>query len=145
MEREFFAQIATGGRMNKELDAAYKENPEPAIEQLIRMSKTLIMSLNVHGVANPKLLSLATNMQMGVLEYLSAKTKAEFKGRELALKEAAFQITCCERFLEWWKDEKAREIADSSATNAVKIAALRQTYFADVDALQKSGVVKLPD
>src|SRR4051812_10024379 len=46
MEREFFAQIATGGRMNKELDAAYKENPEPAIEQLIRMSKTLIMSLN---------------------------------------------------------------------------------------------------
>ena len=39
-------------------------------------------------------------------------------------------------------------IADSeleqTAPQSEKIAALRQTYFADVDALEKSGEVKLP-
>ena len=39
---------------------------------------------------------------------------------------------------------KAREIADSNAPRAEKIAALRQAYFADVDELEKSGKVVLP-
>jgi Protein of unknown function (DUF3486) len=34
---------------------------------------------------------------------------------------------------------------DNSLDNAAKIAALRKVYFADVDELEKSGEVKLPD
>src|SRR4051812_11156739 len=72
-EKDFFALVATGGRMNRELDAAYSMNPAPEIDQMMRVSKTLIMSLQVHGAANPKLLSLANSMQQTFLNYLSGK------------------------------------------------------------------------
>jgi hypothetical protein len=52
----FRPRSRAGGKMLKELDSAYAENPAPDIEQLIRVSKTLIMSLQVQGAANPKLL-----------------------------------------------------------------------------------------
>jgi len=87
LQERMFTSIATGGRMNRELDAAYAKNPAPAIEQLIRISKTLIMSLQVQGAADPKSLSLANAMQQTVLEYLSGKTKAELELRKLGLQE----------------------------------------------------------
>lgn len=145
MQKELFASIATGGRMNRELDAAYQENPDPDVAQLIRVTKTLTMSLQVRGVADPKLLGLANSMLQTVLNYLSGKTKAELEGRKLALSLEKFELECCTKFLAWFRDAKAREIAESNATNADKIARLRQTYFADVDELEKSGAVKLPE
>lgn len=145
LEGKLFEQIATGGRMNKELDAAYASNPAPDIEQLIRVSKTLIMSLQVQGAANPKLLALANSMQQTVLNYLSGRFKGELELKKLELAQERFQVECCEKFLAWFKDAKAKEIAESSLGNSEKIAALRQEYFKDVDALQQSGTVKLPD
>src|SRR5208282_3308710 len=67
LQSKLFTLIASGGRMNSELDAAFKANPEPDIEQLIRLTKTLVMSLQVQGQANPDLLSLANSMQQTVL------------------------------------------------------------------------------
>ena len=58
--------------------------------------------------------------------------------------EGKFQQATCEFFLQWFNDQKARDIANSTGSNAEKIAQLRQTYFKDVDALQQSGQVKLP-
>lgn len=55
-----------------------------------------------------------------------------------------FQRETCSLFLKWFEDEKARAIAASNAPNEEKIAALRREYFADVDALEKSGTVELP-
>lgn len=75
----------------------------------------------------------------------SAETKGRQKEEELALKKAKFARDTCSLFLKWFKDEKAREIADSNLSNAQKIAALRKTFFADVDALEKSGEVTLPE
>lgn len=39
---------------------------------------------------------------------------------------------------------KAEEMSQSGLSNAEKIASLRQIYFADVEALQRSGSVQLP-
>lgn len=64
--------------------------------------------------------------------------------KEFSLAEARFEVEVCERFLSWFREDRAREIAESTATNADKIAALRQAYFRDVDELEKSGEVKLP-
>jgi hypothetical protein len=96
-EKELFATIATGGRMNRELDAAFAKDPAPEIEQLIRVSKTLIMSLQVQGVANPKLLALANSMQETVLTYLSGRTKAELEARKLELSESKYRDQVAER------------------------------------------------
>jgi DNA-binding phage protein len=83
LEEAMFAQIASGGAMNRQLDSAFKENPAPDIERLIQVTKTLVMSLQVKGVADPRLLSLANAMQQTVLNYVSGRTKAELEARKL--------------------------------------------------------------
>lgn len=55
-----------------------------------------------------------------------------------------FRRETCEMFLKWFGDQKAREIAESNAPHEEKIKALRATYYADVDELEKSGGVVLP-
>lgn len=84
------------------------------------------------------------------LEYLqlareSAKTKAFNEREKLALAREKFEVQSCERFLKWFKDRKAREIAESNLSNSEKIAALRAEYFADVDELEAAGTVVLPE
>lgn len=78
-----------------------------------------------------------------------AQKSAEFKGHieteKLKLNQAKFEVQTCERFLTWFKDERAREIAGSGMSNAEKIAALRAEFFRDVDALEASGEVELPE
>lgn len=87
LHQQLFGLIATGARMNKELDAAFTANPAPDIEQLIRVTKTLISSLQVQGQANPDLLTLANAMQKTVLDYASGKTRAELEERKLGIQE----------------------------------------------------------
>jgi hypothetical protein len=64
--------------------------------------------------------------------------------QNLALDRDKFIRETCELFLKWYGDEKARKIAESDAPNAKKIAQLRQTYFADVDELERSGEGQVP-
>jgi hypothetical protein len=89
---QLFHLIASGGRMNKELDQAYASNPAPAIAQLINVTKTLVMSLQVKGAADPKLLNLANSMQQTVLLYLSAETKAALEQQKLGLQERRIEL-----------------------------------------------------
>lgn len=70
--------------------------------------------------------------------------RADIAESQARLSRDKFQRDTCELFLRWFKDERARQIADSNATNADKIAALRDAFFADVDALDASGEVELP-
>ena len=93
-EERMFGVIASGGAMNRKLDAAYQENPAPELDRLIELTKSLTMSLQVHGAANPKLLSIAQGFLSTVVDYVSGKTRAEFErerlsqgGRKLALLE----------------------------------------------------------
>lgn len=62
----------------------------------------------------------------------------------LQLGREKFQRETCELFLKWFADKTAKEIAEANIPNSEKIAALRKTFFADVDDLEKSGEVQLP-
>lgn len=73
-----------------------------------------------------------------------AVAKVVGDSRAFALAHQKFEVEVCEKFLAWFHDAKAKAIAESQATNSDKIAALRQAYYADVDALEKSGEVQLP-
>jgi hypothetical protein len=66
------------------------------------------------------------------------------KARDQSLQRDKFEIETCERFLQWSTDKKAREIAAAPISNAEKIAQLREEFFKDVDALQASGEVVIP-
>lgn len=97
MEAELFSTIATGGRMIKQLDSAFSANPAPQMEQLIQISKTLVMSLQVKGATDPDLLKLADSMLQTVLTYMSGQTKAELERRKLELSESKYRDQVAER------------------------------------------------
>jgi hypothetical protein len=125
LEEKLFATIATGGRMNKELSEAFQKDPAPEIGRLIEMTKTLVLSLQVHGVANPKLLSLANNMQRTVLDYLSGRTKAELDRQKLELEERRVKVL----------EEKAAKadqakgvLEDKALTEEQRVARMREVF-----------------
>jgi hypothetical protein len=47
--------------------------------------------------------------------------------------------------IEWLRNAKEGEIAEEPMSNAERIALLRQVVFADVDDLERSGEIVLPD
>ncbi|MEI6034519.1 MAG: hypothetical protein WCS65_09595 [Verrucomicrobiae bacterium] len=116
---------------------------------------------NLDALIRKSLLDQRFNHVMGELSHkelmdqfvLEADSeRLSLKREELGVKREALAISrdrmeheTCKKFLLWFKDAKAREIADSGLSNADKIAALRAEYFKDVDALEASGGVKLPD
>jgi hypothetical protein len=67
------------------------------------------------------------------------------KKATLALTREKFEVETCEKVIEMHRDAKAREIMDRNLPKAETIAELRKFYFADVDAMQAAGSVKLPD
>jgi hypothetical protein len=96
----------------------------------------------------------ATEDVAKLVEAVNAVTKAERlelqrrqvsqRDEVIALDREKFETDLCEKFLEWFKDAKAREIAESPASKAEQIAALRAAYFKDVDEMEASGAVELP-
>lgn len=78
-----------------------------------------------------------------------AQDSAAFKGRleaeKLKLARERFEVQSCERFLKWYGVAKARSIAEANLSNADKIKRLRAEFFKDVDALEASGEVSLPE
>ncbi len=89
-------------------------------------------------------LSSLRGADASVMTARTAQAKLAQKDRELGLMREKFERDTCALFLKWFKDAAARAIAESPASNTEKIAALRKTYFEDVDALEKSGGVVLP-
>jgi hypothetical protein len=67
------------------------------------------------------------------------------KARDQSLQRDKFEIETCEKILQATNDKRTQAIANSNISNAEKIAQLRQTYFADVDALEQSGAVQIPE
>jgi len=106
-----------------------KNNPKTSPDAIQQMGQSFFTAMALQS-QDPKAWYLT--QQVGI------------KQQQLQLEREKFQVLACEYFLQWFKDKQAQEIANSTSSNADKIARLRQTYFADVDALQASGKVVLP-
>jgi len=123
-EREMFAVIASGGKMNRELDAAFAANPAPEVERLIDISKTLIMTLQVNGRANPKLLALANGMQQTVLDYMSGKARAALEGEKL--KQGERKLKLLEEAAE--RASKTEAVLDSNLSSDDQAKRIREIF-----------------
>jgi hypothetical protein len=71
--------------------------------------------------------------------------RAKQKDLDQAMDRDRFEVESIERFLKWYAMTRMRDLADSEMPHSAKIAAMRKVAFQDVDALEKSGKVKLPD
>jgi len=112
-------------------------NIEEATRERIAQTMFEMAHLNLGESQKLQLIALQQNKE-------GMKGNYELKKAKLDLDREKLQITACEYFLDWFKDQRAQDIANSTASNAEKIARLRQTYFKSVDELQASGKVQLP-
>lgn len=152
------AQITSGSRACQEVEAQFSKTEAPALESLIKLHRVVIMQLATQAGTQPELLELMGGAMKPVLEFAKLELKGrEFsqsqehfkqtlaqKEKELALAREKFETEKLELILKAAQDARVQAIAASDCSNADKIAQLRQTYFADVDALEKSGSVQLP-
>jgi len=69
----------------------------------------------------------------------------EAKREGLGLAREKFERESCGALLEWVRNAGGRGIGEGPITNSERIALLRQALFADVDELEKSGEVVLPE
>jgi hypothetical protein len=76
----------TSGQV-KAADEAWKENPAPALEKLIRLHRVTIWKL-IFGKKSNDMISLGNRLTNTVIQHVNNKTKARFKGREVRLAEA---------------------------------------------------------
>lgn len=117
-----------------------KRNPTASRERIREAGIAFFMNENLTA-GDQKGFALFADLSM---QEDSGKTKGRQKDEQLALARQKFARETCELFLKWYADAKARSIAESNASNSEKIRLLRETYFADVEELEKSGSVKLP-
>ena len=126
-EERLLERIARDSRRSNEVVEAFAaENPQldSAFTNLLRQ---VVFNLVSSPNPDPKAITLVAGHALKLKDQ-------ELKARELAIKEEALQVSTCEAFIRWYKDQRAREIADGKGSNAEKIAALRQRMFADVEA-----------
>lgn len=92
LQTGLLAQIASGSRQIKEVEAQFAKNPAPELESLIKLHRVLIFKLSTEGNADPELLKLADQLTRTAMEYVSGKTKSAQKERELEQAERKLQM-----------------------------------------------------
>jgi hypothetical protein len=101
----------------------------------------LVMKLADTSEADPETME----QLKGVFQTLAAGMRETRGADALAFEVRKYQDQTCERFLDDTKRAEAERIASSDLNRAEKIAGLRQVFFADVNALEASGGLVLPE
>lgn len=128
LQASLLAQIASGARQCKDVDAAFAKHPAPGLETLIGLFKVLIMQLTTVGASDPEMLKLADQLSRTALEFINGQTKARFKERELTLAEAKFHFDAAKKCLE--KLPELKEVSNRPRlTDEEKAKAIQQILF----------------
>lgn len=115
MMDQVLGNIATGSRMNAEIEAAFAENPEPKLETLVSYYKRLILTLQVEGTLKPELLEIANAGFKHLMDFL----KVEQKAAELSLSREKFEDMKT-------RLDSAREVVQSTLTPEEQRERLRE-------------------
>lgn len=143
MQSRLLAQITTGARACKEVEAQFAKTEAPALDTLIQLHRVVIMQLATRAGTDPELIEVMTGAMKPVLEFAKLELKGrEFtqsgahfkqtlaqKEKELALAEEKFRREMCERLLDEANAAAATAIAASSASHAEKLDQLYLTMF----------------
>ncbi len=112
-----------------------------SLEEIVGLLQPFALRLLAREEPAPELLRAVNRSLVGPFRWAGLEVRRD----RLGLLREKFECEFCDRFLKWLRDPKAREIAESPMSNSEKIALLRETLFADVDELEKSGEVILPE
>lgn len=140
MQEQLLASIASGARFNRDVEERFAKAPPPEMEAIKGVLKTLVMQLAVKGQAEPTLLDTATQLLDRVLKIEAGGRKE----KELQLRLEQFAAQFCDIVRQAAADATVKAMIERKAANGELIAHLRQTYFSDIDALERTGQVQLP-
>lgn len=91
MQERLLAQISSGARQCKEVEKEFGNSPPPELETLIKLHRVLILKLSTAAVADPEILSMASQMMKPIIAFAKVQESAESRKldeRKLALMEA---------------------------------------------------------
>jgi hypothetical protein len=89
-EEKLLGQITNGAGACKAVEKQFGEAPPPELDTLIKLHRVLVMQMSTQAATNPEMIKLADQGLRTVMEYVSGKTKAAQKERELTLAEGKF-------------------------------------------------------
>lgn len=126
-EELILGTIASGAAMNRQITAAYEENPAPEMTTLVSLIKTLVMQLSVQGAADPSMLELANQLFKSSLDYLKEQGKSE----DRKLEREKYQRETAGFFMKWYEDQRAKDIANAPISNDEKTDLLGKLMFGE--------------
>lgn len=86
-EAALLAQIASGARQCKEVEAEFAKNPAPGVETIIKLQRVLIMKLSTQANVDPEMIELVARLTKPSMEW----AKLEQKRREVELAEQKYR------------------------------------------------------
>lgn len=138
-EEFWLGHIYHGAQQCKEVEAAFANNPAPAMDTLIKMHRVLIMDLMTKKKKKEQertgmdRIKLSNQLTKTVLNCMAVKTRTELKEREMNLAEAKAaesRIVEQEKALQWCLDE-VRTFPEVAALFKAAFDALKEKIGGD--------------
>lgn len=124
MQAKVLSGIATGARLNRDIEAQFAKHPAPEFDSLLRLFKTITLQLAVNGQTDPDLLKLAESFGRLILEERKASSSAKLKEQELALETR--RVNMLEQKAA--QADKARDVMEAKLSPEEQQQRLRQIF-----------------
>ncbi len=125
-ERNFLPQISTAARQCKKLEKAFKKNPPPGLEMLIKLIQLLIWNINTQKAPSAAQIALAHRLLNTVIRFTGDKAGKGFTERQVKLAEI-----------------QSHELIKSEQAKALRYCLKETKKFPQVQALFKKAIVAL--
>jgi hypothetical protein len=120
LEDQILANIATGSRLNRDIQQKFEKDAPPDIETIKKLLQTLVLHVTVKGQGDPKFFEVATSLLDRVLSIEEGRRK----GLKLQLDERRVQLL--ERKAA--QAEAAERVIDETLSAEEKLARMRQIF-----------------
>jgi transcriptional regulator with XRE-family HTH domain len=88
LQAKLLAQIATGARTVREVEAEFAKNPAPGLETITKMLRVFILQLSTQANVQPELFELVNPLMKSVMDF----AKLELAGKQTAMDERRLQL-----------------------------------------------------
>ncbi len=133
-------RIAASRNTSNQVQQQFRRNPADMYQVLLDMVGQIAFE---KAMESGEKLDAETIFNFAKL-VIQGKKEARADAR-LKLDQEKFEIEASKKLLDQVLRKRAEEIATSNLSNEDKIAAMRKAAFSDVDELQKSGTIQLPE
>jgi hypothetical protein len=144
-QKEVLGRLRSRADRCAEFQKLVDSNPVPNLEALIKVHRFLTFELATRAECDLAVINMVDQMTRTVIYYETDKAKFAQREQFLKLTETKVQIDICKQVLEKVTLDVAEKIATSDMSQAEKIAAMRRAAFIDVEVLQQSGQLKIPE